>query len=101
MTALNEWTVVAPSNTWSRGARRKKARGEEMGIVEVEGARPLLEFRLEVSKVGEGEGGHVLVEAVWTRGLDRVAFGTLWAHLIRRVSLGSTGSDAPGAMDLS
>lgn len=72
-----------------------------MGIVQVEGARPLLEFRVGLVVVGEQEGeGHLLMEAVWTRGLDRGAFGSLWAHLIRRVSLGSTGEDSAG-MDLS
>ncbi|KDQ57248.1 hypothetical protein JAAARDRAFT_157432 [Jaapia argillacea MUCL 33604] len=74
--------VEAGDDTWSRAARRRKARGVSTPMTTSSSA-PRIVCRI----MCRPEAGSVLLECNWSRGkeADRALFESLWSHLKRKV----------------
>lgn len=118
--APNIVDLSASSNTWSRGARRKKARGEDVDLSVAPGTLPFLQCRISLAEESPtaatdqdlkgDEGLQVVIEAQWIFGRDHAAFASLAAHLYHRLADAAVGLEREsgkglveglGAMDLS
>lgn len=92
------WRVTARSNTWSRLARRRRARTvDDEGPEGTTGSAVFLRLNvtllMDATEVGD-EGGdpgtermQVLVQVDWTEGKSSEAFNSLFAHLTRKLAV--------------